>query len=86
MQAIFRNEILPREAAVAAARSFVDAEREHMKMEEEVFFPIAVGVLTDEDWRTVEGDLKSMQDPLLGNIVEEEFKDLRNLLLSWGRT
>jgi hemerythrin-like domain-containing protein len=85
IQAIFRNEIVPREAAVTAAQSFVNAEREHMKMEEEVFFPIAARALNEEDWRTVDGNLRAMQDPLFGDIVEEEFRGLRNILLSWGR-
>jgi hemerythrin-like domain-containing protein len=85
IQAIFRDEILPRETVVRAARSFVDAEREHMKMEEEVFFPIAISALDEADWRTIESSLRLVQDPLFGDLVEEEFKILRNSLLAWGQ-
>jgi hemerythrin-like domain-containing protein len=83
IQAIFRDEIVSRDKVVGAARSFVEAEREHMKMEEEVFFPIAVSVLGEEDWHAIEANLRAVQDPLFGEIVEEEFKALRNSLLSW---
>jgi hemerythrin-like domain-containing protein len=85
LQAIFRDEILSRETVVAAARSFVEAEREHMKMEEAVFFPIAVGILDQEDWHAIEADFKSVRDPLFGDIAEEEFRNLRDSLLAWEK-
>jgi hemerythrin-like domain-containing protein len=85
IQAVFRDAILPRATVVSAARSFLEAEREHMKMEEEVFFPVAGSVLDEEDWRAVEVDLKAVQDPLFGEFVEEEFRTLRDSLLAWER-
>lgn len=83
IQAIFRDEIVSRDKVVGAAQSFMDAEREHMKMEEEVFFPLAVSALDEEDWRVVETSLKAMRDPLFGGILEEEFRVLREALLGW---
>ena len=85
IQAIFRDEILPRDAVISSGRSFIDAEREHMKMEEELFFPLAASVLDEEDWRTIEGRLSQRQDPLFGEFVEEEFRILREFLLNWEK-
>jgi hemerythrin-like domain-containing protein len=85
IQAIFRDEILPRDSVLSAARSFIDAEREHMRMEEELFFPLAASILDEGDWRTIEGSLRQRQDPLFGEFVEEEFKILREFLLGWER-
>jgi hypothetical protein len=56
-----------------------------MKMEEGVFFPIAASVLDKEDWYAIEADFKSVQDPLFGNIAEEEFRNLRDSLLAWEK-
>ncbi len=83
IQAIFRDEILPRDTVLSAGRSFIDAEREHMRMEEELFFPLAASVLDEEDWRSIEGSLRQRQDPLFGEFVEEEFRILREFLLRW---
>jgi hemerythrin-like domain-containing protein len=85
IQAIFRDEILPRDSVLTAGRSFIDAEREHMRMEEELFFPLAARVLDEKDWKAIEGRLSQRQDPLFGALVEEEFRILREFLLNWER-
>lgn len=85
IQAIFRDEILPRNSVLTAGRSFIDAEREHMRMEEELFFPLAARVLEEEDWRGIESRISQRHDPLFGELVEEEFRILRKFLLDWER-
>jgi len=86
VEAIFRDEVMPRSTVVSAGRSFVDAEREHMKMEEDTFFPVAASVLDEEDWKIIEANLKAMRDPLFGQLVEEEFRILRDFLLAWEKS
>ena len=85
IQAIFRDEILSRDSVLDAGKSFVDAEREHMRMEEELFFPLAASLLDEEDWSSIAADLRQRQDPLFGEFVEEEFRILRDFLLNWER-
>jgi hemerythrin-like domain-containing protein len=85
IQAIFRDQILPRDSLHNAGRSFIDAEREHMKMEEELLFPIVASVFDEEDWKSVEDRMRYMQDPLFGEFVEEKFRTLREFLLNWER-
>lgn len=85
IRAIYQDQIVPRDKLVGAARSFIEAEREHMKMEENLFFPLAASVLDEEDWKTVEGNIRQIQDPLFGELVEKEFASLRDFLLRWER-
>jgi hemerythrin-like domain-containing protein len=83
--AIYQDQIVPRDKLVGAARSFIEAEREHMKMEETLFFPLVASVLDEEDWKIIEGNIPQMQDPLFGELVEKEFASLRDFLLRWER-
>lgn len=82
IQAIICEQILPRDKLISAGRSFIDAEREHMRMEENIFFPLAASILDEEDWSSIEDNLRQMQDPLFGEIVDKEFTNLREFLLS----
>ncbi len=53
-----------REAFVRLARDFIDNERKHMKGEEEVFFPIALENLTEQDWQAIDDKVRRFSDPL----------------------
>ena len=74
-----------RQTVVNAARGFIEAERRHMAMEEERFFPLAEARLTPEDWFRIESDLVTGRDPLFGDRVEAEFEGLRKRLLAWEK-
>ncbi len=80
LAALFRDAILPRNTIVSAARSFMDAERRHMRMEEARFFPVAAHMLTPLDWPFVESELGQERDPLFG---EGAGSALRDRLLAW---
>ena len=83
VHALFRDAVMPRDTIVGAARSFIEAERRHMRMEEEHFFPVAEKKLAPEDWQSIEEQLRKERDPLFGERVEEEFSWLRERLLAW---
>ncbi len=83
IHALFRDAIMPRNSFVSAARSFVEAERKHMRMEEEQLFPLSEKTLTPEDWQSIEARLEGGHDPLFGERVEDQFKALRERLLAW---
>lgn len=80
------NEVeISRAAIVGAATDFVDAERRHMRLEEDHFFPIAERTLLPEDWSRVDATLTHMVDPLFGEALEGRFAALRERLLAWER-
>lgn len=83
IDSLFRDAVVPRAALVKSARDFVEAERRHMRMEEERFFPLALRKLTAEDWNEVAAQLSQERDPLFGDHVEENFAALRERLLAW---
>jgi hemerythrin-like domain-containing protein len=85
VHALFRDAVMPRDTVVGSARSFIEAERRHMRMEEERFFPVAEKKLAPADWQSIEDHLKKEHDPLFGERVEEEFSELRERLLAWER-
>ena len=83
VDALLNDAEIARETVVNAARDFIEAERRHMAMEEEQFFPLAEARLTPEDWSGIESDLVTERDPLFGDRVEAEFEGLRKRLLAW---
>ena len=78
------NDIdIVRDHVVDAVRVFIETQRRHMASEGERFFPLAEAKLAPADWSLIAGDLAGERDPLFGDRVEEEFKDLRERLLAW---
>jgi hemerythrin-like domain-containing protein len=58
-------------------REFVDKYRTHMVAEEKNFFPLAVDLLSDNDWGEIEYVLFDQSDPLFDREAEERFRRLR---------
>ena len=85
IQGLYRDAVVPRDALVSAARSFVDAERRHMRMEEERFFPLAARKLSAQDWAAIEDRLSNERDPVFGARIEDDFAALRERLLAWEK-
>ncbi len=77
------REIL-RETVDKIIRDFIDNERQHMAMEESVFFPAAVEVLRPQDWAEIYARLTARKDPL-NTALEDKYRLLRDLILQWER-
>jgi hemerythrin-like domain-containing protein len=72
-----------RDAFDAVARHFIKEQRRHLQMEEERFFPLALEILTPEDWAEIDARNTDEDDPVFGADVSAEFAALRNELLWW---
>lgn len=83
--ALLSDSDIARDAVVDATRVFIETERQHMKMEEDIFFPLAEARLTPEDWSQIAQRLEEVCDPLFGDKIEEEFSDFRERLLAWQK-
>lgn len=81
--ALLEETDIARDLVVDTARIFIEAERRHMTMEEDQFFPLAEDRLTAEDWSQIANDLNEAHDPLFGDRVETEFSTLSERLLRW---
>ena len=76
---------LPRDWFGDMARDFLESYRDHMTMEEEVFFPLAEETLVPEAWAQIDAKVSDRDDPLFGERVEQRFRELREKILDWDR-
>lgn len=83
--ALLNEADIARSVVVDAARQFISAERRHMRMEEQVFFPLADVLLTSADWLEIEREMTKRSDPVFGGKVEAGFRKLSERLLAWER-
>ncbi len=67
------------------AQNFIDFQKAHMEREEKHFFPLALAVLTPEDWRDLEAKMTDQEDPLFGERVGERYAALHADILQWER-
>jgi branched-chain amino acid transport system ATP-binding protein len=66
-----------------AVARFTEALRKHIKKEEGVVIPQARQVLTDEDWLEIIEARDQENDPLFGDRVRDEFKELRHRIVTY---
>jgi hemerythrin-like domain-containing protein len=67
---VLRDELL------AQGRHYVDHLTEHMTLEERHLFPMAAQVLEESDLTEVDGILEEKRDPVFGDVVEQDFRNL----------
>jgi len=63
-------------AFAAAVEGFVAFERNHMRSEETEVIPLAQQYLTPPDWDEIDAAFLDHTDPLLGDTMREDFRDL----------
>jgi hemerythrin-like domain-containing protein len=83
LKAVLDEAQVPRESFVRWARAFIDLQWRHMEMEETEFFPAALENLVDEDWKQLQTQMTTPEDPLFGERVGERFEHLRKSILHW---
>ena len=83
---ILNEAEIDREAVVGLAQNFIEAYRAHINAEELYFFPTAEMALSDADWIDVENAIASLEDPLFGEQVAEEYQQLHETILRWSDT
>jgi hemerythrin-like domain-containing protein len=72
-----------RSAFDEVARHFLEEQRHHMRMEEEHFFPLALQVLTADDWKEIETAISEEQDPVFRAETSKNFAALRDNIFKW---
>lgn len=63
-------------------RQFLAGYRDHIAMEEGVFFPRALAALSERDWEDIEFDVFDTRDPLFSEPTEVRFRKVRNQILA----
>jgi hemerythrin-like domain-containing protein len=78
---VLNDEEVPREGVDRIVRDFIDNERKHIALEEEVVFPAIVDTLQPEDWADVALTLADRYGPPSAADFEEQFSTLRRNIL-----
>lgn len=82
---VLGSGIITRSQFTNAALEFIDTQRRHMRMEENVFFPTALRVLTAADWRDLDANFEDHADPVFGETSERRFDVVRKEILEWSK-
>jgi branched-chain amino acid transport system ATP-binding protein len=61
--------------------AYIRFQREHINLEESQILPLARRSLTDEDWEPINRAFLDNEDPLFGEKVREEFRDLQSRIV-----
>jgi hemerythrin-like domain-containing protein len=81
VERVLADQDLLRETVDKIIRDFIVHERQHMKMEEQIFFPTALKALQPKDWADIALKLADRRDPLDGPDLEQKFSMLRRKIL-----
>lgn len=74
------------EAFKEAAEDYVVFERRHMMREERELLPLALKILTEEDWQEINEAFARNDDPLFGTARKQEFSGLLQHILDLAPT
>lgn len=83
VEMILGEHDIPRDAFDTRLSDFIDNERRHMQLEEEIFFPAAEKVLTEADWSDLDARMTDEQDPLFTDTPGREFAELHERIVRW---
>ncbi len=79
---LWRDGEMAGKALVKSGRGYVDHLYEHMNTEEKLVFPQIEGILSADDWRelTLDDRLRPVADPVFGQRVQREFRNMARKL------
>lgn len=81
IESILSDQIVSRQTVHDIVFDFIEHERRHIAMEDQLFFPAAVQALRQEDWAEIAARLTDRRDPLFHESAEERFDAVRSYIL-----
>lgn len=82
IQLVLTEETMSRDWFITKASDYLNSLTGHMKYEELVMFPLSLRILSVQDWEEIEIKVNLSTDPLLLESDDQEFKTLRQKVLS----
>lgn len=73
LRSVLSESLVEREVLESQGRDYIATLRRHIKVEETQVFPMADKLLSAEDWEEIEGAIGSIEDPLFGRAVQQEY-------------
>ncbi len=80
-EAIANDTVVSRDELSGLTREFLLRQMTHMDREDELVYPLLSNCLTADDWKTLESQIDDTQDPLFGDSLKKEYRDLHNYVM-----
>jgi hemerythrin-like domain-containing protein len=81
IDSVLNDQELLRESVDRIVHDFIDNERKHIALEDEIIFPAIVGTLQPEDWADIALKIADRYGPPSETDFEEQFSTLRRNIL-----
>ncbi|MCI4428208.1 MAG: hemerythrin domain-containing protein [Burkholderiales bacterium] len=76
------GNVMMRASVEAAAALYLTYYRHHLATEERAILPRAASLLTPQDWGFVGSAVASVEDPLFGDALAAQYRELREFLVT----
>ena len=76
LQYVTSGAIVSKEEILNATTAYSDLLISHLNFEEGKLLPMVEQQFTDDDWKTIQAQIESTEDPLFGPVVDEQFSEL----------
>jgi len=76
LDSVLDGSIVSRDRIETEARAYLDAFREHMRIEEARILPLAARLLKQQDWAAIDSAISHFEDPLFGSRTEARYAAL----------
>ncbi len=83
---VLQGEEAAGEAFTLLGQDFIDTYRDHMDMEEELFFPTALDALIADDWREIDAQVTDPDDRFFGKRAKAHFESMLNSIFASDRS
>ena len=80
---VLDDETLPRDWFLDVANDYLSFSRNHMQMEEVLFFPAVRKTLAPEDWAELNDTWEMVEDPLFGEEKQKKYQGLYQEIMNW---
>lgn len=76
VEGIMNEAVITREDLEQQGRAVIALQREHMRLEDEQAFPLALARLDADDWADLDARAPRVEDPVFGHADRERFRAL----------
>ena len=76
LQIVISGNVTSRQLIMDTAEEYLNMMHAHMDTEESKVFPLIDEKLSSEDWALVEAQIEHVKDPIFGDVISREFKQL----------
>ena len=76
------GNVMMRASVEAAAALYLTYYRHHLATEERAILPRAASLLTPQDWSLVGSAVASVEDPLFGDALAAQYRELREFMVT----